>query len=54
MMALPANLKFSGSRISFRLAVPPPRLSSWRMVSVSISRQNVAQVVGAADHGVHA
>ena len=41
MMALPANLKFSGSRISFKLAVPPPRLSSWRMVSVSISRSRM-------------
>ena len=41
LMDLPAKAKFSGSRISFRLAVPPPSESSWRMVSVSISRSRM-------------
>ena len=54
LMDLPAKAKSSGSRISFRLAVPPPSESSWRMVSVSISRSRIWLRFGAADHGVHA
>ena len=55
LMDLPAKAKFSGSRISVQAgSAAAQREQLADGVGLDLAFQDVAQVVGAADHGVHA